>query len=219
MSRSSYGTLLGIVRSTSRPLRSLASSCSRSICSSSFRPRLLPQLLTVHECRRAKPTQAGDEPREPGSYAGRSDGVAGSASHGSSRRGLSMMASATSTSVWPLCCEWSCSISNARSASIACRAIRIAGPPPVLAGFRLHDRGVSSRRVSVRLRAASRLVVGPLIVAVLAGVLLARFGVFRAAVAAYLVFIVAHVAVRQWTACICGSRVGGCAQSDTAGRS
>jgi hypothetical protein len=40
---------------------------------------------------------------------------------------------------------------------------------------------------------------GPLIVAVLAGVLLARFGVFRAAFAAYLVFIVAHVAVRQWT--------------------
>ena len=45
----------------------------------------------------------------------------------------------------------------------------------------------------------SRLVLGPLIAAVLAGVLLAQFGVLHAAVAAYLVFFVAHVAVRQWT--------------------
>jgi hypothetical protein len=50
----------------------------------------------------------------------------------------------------------------------------------------------------VCLRVLSRLVLGPLAVAVLAGVVLARFGILRAAAGAYLVFFVAHVAVRQW---------------------
>jgi hypothetical protein len=63
---------------------------------------------------------------------------------------------------------------------------------------RSRPRRIVQDVMSVRLRAVSRLVLGPLIVAVLAGVVLARFGVFRAAVAAYLVFFVAHAAVRQW---------------------
>jgi hypothetical protein len=51
--------------------------------------------------------------------------------------------------------------------------------------------------MGVRFGAVSRLVLGPLTVAVVSGVVLARFGVFRAAAGAYLVFFVAHVAVRQ----------------------
>ena len=51
--------------------------------------------------------------------------LGGCGSGGSSRRWLSTIACATSTSFRPLCCEWSRSMSNARSASIECRAIRM----------------------------------------------------------------------------------------------
>jgi hypothetical protein len=47
--------------------------------------------------------------------------------------------------------------------------------------------------------AVGRLILGPLIVAVVTGVELARYGVFRAAAAAYFVFAVTQVAVDAWS--------------------
>jgi hypothetical protein len=45
----------------------------------------------------------------------------------------------------------------------------------------------------------SRLVFGPLVVAAFAGFELARYGIFSAAAGAYLVFVVALLAVDRWS--------------------
>jgi hypothetical protein len=53
--------------------------------------------------------------------------------------------------------------------------------------------------MSVRVRTIARAVFGPLVVAVFAGVELARFGLLTAATGAYFVFSVALVVVDLWT--------------------